>query len=100
MSNSPVLTKPVESLHESITDGMSGIDTSINKASVPRILYVIWYRQGNNPHPQFHMFFCEGTIQQVVERSKIFCNNTNKRFVQVHPAIIDMNVEEKRVLGF
>jgi hypothetical protein len=75
---------------------------SINIPLVPdskQSLFTLHYRQGNNPHPQSVMFFASGTIQQIVERVKIFCSNTNKRFVQVSPSIINLDQEEKKVLG-
>jgi len=71
----------------------AGLETNAKKS-----LFVLYYRTGMNPHPQNVMFFAEGTLQQIIERAKNFCNNTNKRFHLCIPAIIDLDAEEKKYL--
>ena len=65
-----------------------------------KILYELYYRQGNNPHPQTVMFyFTPGDMKAVVDRSKRFCEVLNYRFVHVRPAIIDLDKEENVILN-
>lgn len=59
-------------------------------------LFMLYYRTGNNPHPMQIFFFAEGPINQIIERAKRFCDNTNKRFHFCIPAIIDLDAEEKK----
>ena len=64
-----------------------------------KILYQLYYRQGNNPHPQTVMFYFGGTdMKAVVDRSKRFCEVLNYRFVHVRAAIVDLDREENVIL--
>ena len=62
---------------------------------LPQILYSLYYRQGNNPHPQFTFFYLPATdMQKVTARAKRHCEVMNYRFVYVRPAIVDLDKEE------
>lgn len=61
----------------------------------PKILYLLFYRQGNNPHPQFRFFYHQSKSMNVIaERAKRHCEVMSYRFVHVTPAIIDMDHAE------
>lgn len=62
-------------------------------------LFVLYYRSGNNPHPQFVFFEGGGTLQNVIERARRFCESMSYRFVYCRPAIINLDEEEKRKLA-
>lgn len=65
-----------------------------------RIPYILFYRQGSNPHPQFFMFYHESTeIRKVVERIKKHCELMNLRFVNVRPFVVDLDETEAKSFG-
>ncbi len=62
--------------------------------------YLLYYRQGSNPQPQFFVFYHESNeIRKVVERIKKHCELMNLRFVNVRPLIVDLDETELRQLG-
>jgi hypothetical protein len=64
------------------------------------IPYILYYRQGSNPHPQFFIFFHKSDkIREVVDRIKKHCEMMNLRFVNVRPAIVDLDEAEAKVFG-
>ena len=64
------------------------------------IPYILFYRQGSNPHPQFFFFFHPSDkIRDVVDRIKKHCEMMNLRFVNVRPAIVDLAEAEARAYG-
>ncbi len=64
------------------------------------IPYVLFYRQGSNPHPQFFLFYHKSAnIREVVDRIKKHCEMMNLRFVNVRPAIVDLDEAEARIFG-
>lgn len=66
----------------------------------PGIPYVLFYRQGSNPHPQFFIFFHPSSeIRKVVDRIKKHCELMNLRFVNVRPAIVDLDESEAKQYG-
>lgn len=60
-------------------------------------LFILYYRQGQNPHTVFKLFFGGGPFNQIVSRAKNFCETMNYRFVTVTPAIINFEEEEKKL---
>ena len=65
--------------------------------SVP---YLLFYRQGNNPNPQFFLFYYPShEIRKVVERIKKHCELMNLRFVNVRPFVVDLNASEAKQFG-
>ncbi len=68
--------------------------------TVNKIPYILFYRQGSNPHPQFFMFYHEsGEIRKVVDRIKKHCELMNLRFVNVRPFVVDLDESENKQLG-
>jgi len=60
-----------------------------------KILYILYYRQGANPHPQFLFFYHSSTDMKVIaERAKKHCDFMNFRFVYVRPAVVDLDKME------
>lgn len=79
----------------------AAVDTINNLISAPasaaKIPYVLYYRQGNNPYPQFFVFFHGSKdLRKVVDRSKRHCELMNYRFVSVKPLIVDFAEAEAR----
>lgn len=63
-------------------------------------LYVLHYRQGNNPHPLQKYFLSDiKDFRQLVERAKKHCDTMNLRFVQVKPFLVNLAKEESVLLG-
>ncbi len=63
-------------------------------------LYALYYRQGSNPHPQSFLFYHKSAnIREVVDRIKKHCEMMNLRFVNVRPAIVDLDEAEARIFG-
>ncbi len=66
----------------------------------PGIPYILFYRQGNNPHPQFFIFFHPSPeIRKVVDRIKKHCELMNLRFVNVRPFVVDLDEAESKAYG-
>lgn len=63
-------------------------------------LFILYYLQGQNPHPQFFLFSHPSPdIRIVVERIKRHCQLMNMRFVNVRPAIVDLDQAETKQYG-
>ena len=70
------------------------------KPNNQKIPYILFYRQGNNPNPQFFMFYHHShEIRKVVERIKKHCELMNLRFVNVRPFIVDLDEAEAKQFG-
>jgi len=68
--------------------------------SPERNLYVLFYRQGQNPHPQeLHFYYGSFDMRVVVERVKRHCECMNYRFVNVRPFFTDLDKEENVILN-
>lgn len=59
--------------------------------------YVLYYREGQNPHPQMAFFDLSGDFRQVIMRVKRHCELMNKRFINVRPFLMNLDDEEKRI---
>lgn len=61
--------------------------------------YILYYRQGQNPHPQFFIFNhpASENMRAVVDRVKRHCELMNYRFVNVRPFLVDLAEAERRV---
>ena len=71
-----------------------------SKSNNQKIPYILFYRQGNNPNPQFFMFYHHShEIRKVVERIKKHCELMNLRFVNVRPFIVDLDEAEAKQFG-
>jgi hypothetical protein len=65
-----------------------------------KIQYLLFYRQGSNPNPQFFLFHHPSRdMRVVVERIKKHCELMNLRFVNVRPFVVDLDEAENRQLG-
>ncbi len=77
------------------TAGILEIPTAPVKPAATAILYMLYFRQGNNPHPQMVFFHHQSKDMKVItERAKRHCEVMNYRFTYVRPAIIDLDREE------
>ena len=82
-------------------------DTTINDVVLfkgnelqSKVPYILFYRQGNNPNPQFFMFYHHShEIRKVVERIKKHCELMNLRFVNVRPFVVDLDESEAKQFG-
>jgi hypothetical protein len=75
------------------------IVNAIVPPTVDSVLYTLYYRKGDNPHPQF--LFCWLPTQDmkfVADRVKKHCEAMNYRFVYVRPTIVDLDKAEKSAL--
>lgn len=68
------------------------------QAKEKQSMFILYFRQGQNPHTVFTFFFDSGPFNQIVSRAKDFCETMNMRFVTVKPAITNFE-EEKKKLG-
>ncbi len=58
-------------------------------------LYILYYRQGSNPHPQFLFFYHPSSDMKIIaERAKKHCDFMSFRFVYVRPAIVNLEASE------
>lgn len=74
--------------------------TSLTTAPSGKIPYLLFYRQGSNPHPQFFLFYHEShEIRKVVDRIKKHCEMMNLRFVNVRPFVVDLDEAESKAFG-
>jgi hypothetical protein len=74
-------------------------ETHTNSQNGP-IRYILYFREGRNPHPQFVTFDHPSTdMKVVVERVKRFCDTMGQRFVSVSPMLVDLDKEEIRRRG-
>ncbi len=68
-------------------------------AQVQPIPYTLYYRNGNNPHPQQKNFYLPTKdMKTVIERSKKHCETMGIRFVQVRPLWTNLDEEEKAMM--
>lgn len=57
--------------------------------------YLLYYRQGNNPHAQFFVFYhASKDMKTITARVKRHCEVMNYRFVYVRPLVVDLDREE------
>ena len=62
-----------------------------------KIAYLLFYRQGSNPNPQFFCFYHPSdNMRVVVDRIKKHCELMNLRFVNVRKFVIDLNEAEAK----
>lgn len=88
-------------------DIQSALKDSINLSDQPvtpaengkprQSLFILYYRQGQNPHTVHTMFFGSGSFNQIVSTAKNYCETMNMRFVTVKPAIINFEEEIKKL---
>jgi hypothetical protein len=72
-------------------------DTGLVPVSKP---YILYYRTGNNPHPQFFIFFHSSPdFRKVVERIKRHCELMNLLFITTRPMIVNLDEAEIRAFG-
>lgn len=71
--------------------GLPSVDPNVST------LYVLYYREGQNPHPQQQFFELKGDFRSVISRVKRHCELMNKRFINVRPFLVDLDEEEKRI---
>ena len=82
------MTNPTTIVHPNILPATSGIP------------YILFYRQGSNPHPQFFLFYHESAdMRKVVERIKKHCELMNLRFVNVRKFVVDLEEVENKAFG-
>lgn len=62
-------------------------------------LYILYYRQKMTPWPMFGFFTHEGPLDKAISRAKEFCDVMGYVNVLVRPAVINMDIEEKRRNG-
>jgi len=67
--------------------------------SAPKVIYVLHYRRGDNPHPMQKNFEASADLKipQLVERCKTYCTNMSYRFISVTPWLSDLALDEKKV---
>jgi hypothetical protein len=54
-------------------------------------LYTLYFRTRENPHPEFIVFRCDAGWRPAVLKAKLYCENSNKRFVTVRPFFVDID---------
>lgn len=60
-------------------------------------MYVLYYREGQNPHPQMKYFNLKGEFRNVINRVKRHCELMHMRFINVRPFLSDLQEDEKRI---
>ncbi len=71
-----------------------------SEAAAIKTTYILYYRQGNNPYPQFLAFdHVSKNMQTVVDRVKRHCEIMNLRFINVRPFWVNLDEAESRALG-
>lgn len=68
----------------------------------PQTQFILYYRKGDSPYPQFLFFFWPGNgknLQPIVERCKRYCDAMNLKFTQVRPAFVDFDEQERKREG-
>lgn len=67
-------------------------------AGQERILYMLHYRRGDNPHPMTKFFRAPRNMKMLhlVERCKSYCTAMSYRFISVAPFESDLDLEEKK----
>jgi hypothetical protein len=63
-----------------------------------KILYMLHYRRGDNPHPMTKFFRAPKNMKMLslVERCKNYCTTMSFRFISVAPFESDLDLEEKK----
>lgn len=64
-----------------------------------KIMYVLHYRKGDNPHPMTKYFFINGDISVAMARARAHCDNMNFRFLRIDPFLSDLEADERRHHG-
>ena len=74
--------------------------TGISNAAGEKILYMLYFRQGRNPHPQFSLFYHQSKDPKVaMQRAQRHCEVQGFKFVSVQPAIVDMDKQDNFMLN-
>jgi hypothetical protein len=69
----------------------------LSRSGIP---YLLFYRTGSNPNPQFFLFYHESSdMRRVMDRIKRHCELMNLKFVNVRPFIVDLDEAETRQYG-
>lgn len=63
------------------------------------ILWVLHYRQGQNPSPMQKNFESAGTIARIVDRAKRHCDAMGYRFIKVQPFLSNLQTDENQAAG-
>lgn len=63
-------------------------------------MYVLYYREGQNPHPQTKYFNLKGEFRQVIARVKRHCELMHMRFINVRPFLSNLDDDERRIGRF
>lgn len=70
------------------------------KSTSEKILYILFYRQGRTPFPEFTFFYHTTKDPRVaMERGKKHCEVQNYKFVSVRPAIVDFDKADNFMLN-
>ena len=86
----------------------SSTDTSLSDSiQVPGVpgngdkptLYVLYFRQGRNPHPMVKYFFFKGNIKEAMTRTQNHCETMGVKFLRVEPFLSNLDAEEKAYQG-
>lgn len=72
------------------------IEKEVTDSITQTVRYILYYFKGS-PHAQFTFidFPADRTLQQIVERVKVYCNTLGMRFVRIEPMMTDMEKNEK-----
>lgn len=73
--------------------------TKLEQVEAKKIMYVLHYRKGDNPHPMTKYFFVAGDISIAMARARAHCDNMNFRFLRIDPFLSDLEADEKRHHG-
>lgn len=77
------------------TQTLPGPSTTAALLTDTRILYCMYYRKGDNPHPQFILFYHKSKeMKLVMERARRHCEVMGYKFTSVRPAIVNMEEVE------
>jgi len=74
--------------------GLPSVDPTIST------MYVLYYREGQNPHPQMKYFELKGDFRTVISRVKRHCELMNMRFINVRPFLSNLEEDERRIGRF
>lgn len=59
------------------------------------VVWCLWFRQGNNPHPKtLHFLLATDDQRDAYQRAKRHCEVMNYRFVHVEPFLVDLDLKE------
>lgn len=83
-----------------LSEQLQAVSKAGAELNTEKILYMLFYRSGNNPYPQFTFFFHGSKdMKMISERAKRHCDAMSYRFVYVRPAIIDLDQAENFLLN-